>query len=215
MVDEASAKALATGNTMARQATLRVSRPLDSAEDTIALIGNRIRDLRTMKSMPLRALAESTGLSMSMLSLVERGKTSPSIGTLIAICSALDVHMGDLLAPAKLVPVEPVSRVADQPVLQTKDGVERRILRDDRLNGVEIAINQYAPRTGSAPVPVHHEGYEYGILLDGELTVELDGKLHKLKSGDLISYDSARNHRIWNYAGRKARALWINLRRPL
>jgi transcriptional regulator with XRE-family HTH domain len=186
----------------------------DAAEDAIAMIGTRIRDIRTMKSMPLRALAESTGLSMSMLSLVERGKTSPSIGTLIAICSALDVHMADLLAPANLVRVSPVSRVAEQPVLQTKEGVERRILRDDRANGVEIAINQYAPNTGSAPIPIHHEGYEYGIVLDGKLTVELDGKVLEVNAGDLISYDSARSHRIWNYTNRKARALWLNLRRP-
>jgi transcriptional regulator with XRE-family HTH domain len=186
----------------------------DAAEDAIAMIGTRIRDIRTMKSMPLRALAESTGLSMSMLSLVERGKTSPSIGTLIAICSALDVHMADLLAPANLVRVSPVSRVAEQPVIQTREGVERRILRDDRANGVEVAINQYAPNTGSAPIPIHHEGYEYGVVLEGQLTVELDGKVLEVNAGDLISYDSARGHRIWNYTNRRARALWLNLRRP-
>ena len=53
-----------------------------------------------------------------------------------------------------------------------------------------------------------------GVVLDGQLTVELDGKTHTLKAGDLISYDSARNHRIWNRGSRKARALWVNLRRP-
>ena len=197
---------------MAKQAARATAS--DAADDAIAMIGTRIRDIRTMQSMPLRALAESTGLSVSMLSLVERGKTSPSIGTLIAICSALDVHMVDLLAPANLVRVSPVSRVAEQPVLQTREGVERRILRDDRANGVEIAINQYAPDTGSAPMPIHHEGYEYGVVLDGQLTVELDGKVLELNAGDLISYDSGRSHRIWNYTNRKARALWLNLRRP-
>jgi transcriptional regulator with XRE-family HTH domain len=185
-----------------------------TTEDAIALIGTRIRDFRTAKEMPLRALAEHTGLSMSMLSLVERGKTSPSIGTLIAICSALDVHMADLLAPVSLVKASAVSRVVDQPVVQTRAGVDRRILRDDRANGVEIAINQYAPDTGSAPTPIHHEGFEYGVVLEGQLTVELDGKSHTLKAGDLISYDSARSHRISNHGGRKARALWVNLRRP-
>jgi transcriptional regulator with XRE-family HTH domain len=185
-----------------------------STEDAIAVIGARIRDVRTMKGMPLRALADQTGLSMSMLSLVERGKTSPSIGTLIAICSALDVHMADLLAPVSLAKASPLSRAADQPVVTTRPGVDRRILRDDRVNGVEIAVNQYAPDTGSAPAPIRHEGFEYGIVLDGQLTVELDGKAHTLKPGDLISYDSARSHRISNRGRRKARALWINLRRP-
>jgi transcriptional regulator with XRE-family HTH domain len=198
---------------MAKQATVLAGAPEDATGDTIALIGNRIRDLRKMRFMPLRALAESTGISMSMLSLVERGKTSPSIGTLIAICSALEVHMSDLLAPHP-VKVDPVSRVAEQAVFRTTEGVQRRILRDDRLNGVEIAINEYAPATGSAPAPLRHDGYEYGVVLEGELTVELDGKPHKLKGGDLIAYDSARGHRIWNYTGRRARALWINLQRP-
>jgi len=183
----------------------------DAAVDTIALIGNRIRDLRRLKGMTLQALAAGTGLSLSMLSLVERGKTSPSIGTLIAISSALDVHMGDLLAPAAKAPHEPVSRAKDQPVFQTPEGVRRRILRDDRQNGVEIAINEYAARSGSATVPLRHEGYEYGVVLQGELTVEIDDRTHTLKSGDLISYSSTRSHRIWNYTGRRARALWINL----
>ena len=185
----------------------------DSTGDAIALIGTRIRDVRTMKDMPLRALAAQTGLSMSMLSLVERGKASPSIGTLIAICSALDLHMADLLAPVNLVRQSPVSRAEDQPVVQTRAGVDRRILRDDRVNGVELAINQYAPDTGSAPTPIHHDGFEYGVVLEGQLTVELDGTVHTLKAGDLISYDSARNHRISNRGPRKARALWVNLRR--
>lgn len=197
---------------MARQTAAKTSLG-DSTEDAIALIGTRIRDVRTLKGMPLRALADQTGLSMSMLSLVERGKASPSIGTLIAICSALDVHMADLLAPVSLVRQSPVSRAEDQPVVQTRAGVERRILRDDRANGVEIAINQYAPDTGSAPTPIHHEGFEYGIVLEGQLTVELDGTVHTLKPGDLISYESARNHRIRNDGPRKARALWVNLRR--
>jgi transcriptional regulator with XRE-family HTH domain len=197
---------------LARQTAAKMSLG-DSTEDAIALIGTRIRDVRTMKGMPLRALADRTGLSMSMLSLVERGKASPSIGTLIAICSALDMHMADLLAPVNLVRQSPVSRAADQPVVQTQTGVDRRILRDDRVNGVEIAINQYDPDTGSAPMPIHHEGFEYGIVLEGQLSVELDGVVHALGPGDLISYDSAKNHRIRNEGPRKARALWVNLRR--
>jgi len=197
---------------VAKQAA-RKAPPGDSTGDAIALIGTRIRDVRTARGMPLRALADRTGLSMSMLSLVERGKTSPSIGTLIAICSALDVHMADLLAPVNAARASPISRLEDQPVVRTPTGVERRILRDDRINGVEIAVNQYQPNTGSAPMPIHHEGFEYGIVLDGQLTVELDGKVHTLRAGDLISYDSARDHRISNQGSRKARALWVNLRR--
>ncbi|MGE0210780.1 MAG: helix-turn-helix domain-containing protein [Parvibaculaceae bacterium] len=189
---------------------------LDAAaatEDAIALIGNRIREIRTGKGMKLQDLAESAGLSVSMLSLVERGKTSPSISTIICICSALDVHMGDLLAPAGRGKSDPVSRRETQASYRTAEGVLRRILMDDRLNGVELAVNEYVAKSGSGPTPVHHQGFEYGVVLEGELTVELDGETHRLKAGDLIAYDSSRDHRIWNYSGRKVRALWINLHR--
>jgi transcriptional regulator with XRE-family HTH domain len=196
---------------MSRSSSVRKADLPEAAVDTIALIGSRIRELRRVKEMTLQSLASGTGLSLSMLSLVERGKTSPSIGTLIAISSALDVHMGDLLAPPERVPHAPVSRAEDQPVFETPEGVRRRLLRDDRQNGVEIAINDYAARSGSATVPLRHDGYEYGVVLEGELTVELDGRAHALKNGDLISYSSSRSHRIWNYTGRRARALWINL----
>ncbi len=179
--------------------------------DTLAAIGARIRELRSRRGLSLQAFSELTGLSVSMLSIVERGKTSPSIGTLVVICSVLGVQMGDLLVGGPHAERDLVSRAGGQPVLQTSSGVLRRILRDDPARGVEIAVNEYAPDTGSAPEPVQHAGYEYGVVLEGELTVEVDGTKHVLHSDDLISYESSRPHRIWNYSTVRARALWVNL----
>jgi transcriptional regulator with XRE-family HTH domain len=198
---------------VAREAVARTIDQSAQAVDTIAAIGARIRALRLQRDMTLQRLGELTGLSASMLSLVERGRTSPSIGTLIVVCSALDVHMSDLLAGHGRLLRSPLSRSDEQPAIVTAEGVLRRILRDDRLRDVEIAINEYAPRTGSAAGPLSHAGYEYGVCLEGELTVELDGATYVLRPGDLISYESARAHRIWNYGRRRARALWINLQR--
>jgi transcriptional regulator with XRE-family HTH domain len=180
---------------------------------TLATIGARIRQFRTQKGLTLQALGRITGLSPSMLSLVERGKTSPSIGTLIVICSALEVHMSDLVAMEERAARDPVSRRGEQAVFQTAAGVLRRVLRADHVRGVEIAINEYAPDTGSAIAPVHHAGFEYGIVLEGKLTVEVDGTRHVLQPGDLISYESSRDHRIWNYGTDRAKALWVNLER--
>lgn len=199
--------------TVAREAVARTNDLSAQAIDTLAAIGARIRTLRLQRAMTLQRLGALTGLSASMLSLVERGRTSPSIGTLIVICSALDVHMTDLLAGEGRLLRSPLSRADEQPSIVTAEGVLRRILRDDRLHDVEIAINHYAPRTGSAPGPVRHAGFEYGVGLEGELTVELDGATYVLRPGDLISYESAREHRIWNYGRKRARALWINLQR--
>lgn len=182
-------------------------------DGTLITIGARIRQFRTQKNLTLQGLGRITGLSPSMLSLVERGKTSPSIGTLIVICSALEVHMSDLVTQEDRVVRDPVFRFGEQPVFQTSAGVLRRVLRADHVRGVEIAINEYAANTGNATSPVHHAGFEYGVVLEGKLTVEVDGARHVLHAGDLIAYESSRDHRIWNYGSARARALWVNLER--
>src|SRR5689334_10605997 len=69
----------------------------ETTANTLAAIGFRIRELRQLRALTLQELADVSGLSTSMLSLVERGRASPSIGSLIVIASALGVTMSDLL----------------------------------------------------------------------------------------------------------------------
>ena len=185
----------------------------DEMNQTLAAIGVRIRGARIARSMTLQALADVSGLSPSMLSLVERGRASPSIGSLIVIASALGVGMSDLIVDDSSTAENAVVRQADQRVIETAQHVVRRLLREDRARAVSVAINEYAPKTGSAPAPLSHAGFEYGFVLEGELTVEIDGNTHHLEKGDLISYSSRRQHRIWNHGKRLTRTLWFNLGR--
>lgn len=186
---------------------------LVDTDDTLITLGQRIREIRAERNLTLQTLAQRTGLSPSMLSLVERGKTSPSIGTLVAIASALGMHMSDLFAGDALDQPNVVVRRGEQPVYEASQGVTRRIVRADYANGVEIAINDYEPGTGSGPEPTRHGGVEFGILLEGSLTVEVNGVKYQLGEGDCISYESMTPHRIWNEGPSHARAVWVNLDR--
>jgi transcriptional regulator with XRE-family HTH domain len=185
----------------------------DRAAETVLAIGSRVRELRNQRGLTLQALADMTGLSASLLSLVERGKTSPSIGTLVAVAHALEVHMGDLVPGESTVRESPVARKGSQRVYSTPEGVTRTVLRDDRVRGLEIAINEYTPGSRSAAVATHHGGYEYGVVLEGVLTLDLDGESFVLAEGDSIAYDSTRPHRISNEGSAAVRALWVNLDR--
>ncbi|MCA3575061.1 MAG: helix-turn-helix domain-containing protein [Aestuariivirga sp.] len=192
------------------------ARPDELAETTaqaILTIGNRIRELRGQRGMTLQALATASGLSPSMLSLIERGRTSPSIGSLVVIARALQVGMSDLLADNVEREDKMIVRSSEAQVVETARHVVRRLLREDLRLGVSIAINEYAPNTGSAERPISHDGYEFGFVLEGVLTVEIDGCKHQLNPGDLISYSSTRKHRLWNHQNRKVRTLWFNLNR--
>ena len=190
----------------------RVNEQMRAAEtaDILIDIGRRVRDFRLESKMTLKMLSAATGLSTSMLSLVERGLSSPSIGSLITICSALGIQMSDLVVSDQSDTKSYVSRKDDQPTITSGDGSTRRILRDDKRRGIEVAINEYQTNSGNSDEPLGHAGYEYGILIEGHLVVEVGTERCELMPGDLISYDSRIPHKIWNYGKKPARTLWIN-----
>ena len=188
-------------------------RVMEKTAGVLSTIGHNIRQLRTEKGLTLQSLAERTGLSPSMLSLLERGKTGPSIGTLVVIASALGAQMSELMDRSSVPEEDIVSRAAEQQVIETEPGVRRRIMKQDRLRGLEVALNEYEPGTSNAPSPAGHEGYEYGIVLDGSLEVVVNDRTHVLNPGDIISYPSPHPHRFTNTGTRLARTIWITLRK--
>ncbi|MED0760497.1 helix-turn-helix transcriptional regulator [Aneurinibacillus thermoaerophilus] len=58
-------------------------------------IGQRVKDLRTLKGMKVVELAKKAHISQPYLSDIEKGRTTPSIDKLTSICEALDVTLGE------------------------------------------------------------------------------------------------------------------------
>jgi transcriptional regulator with XRE-family HTH domain len=187
------------------------SRPKVSADETITLIGARIRTLRLKQGLTLKDVAERTGVSVSMLSMLERGVASASVGTLVSVASALGVHMYDLFDHPGAEQRSPVTRLAEQSVVTMNEGTTRRVAHLDPGAGLELAVNTYEPGGASGPAMTHHDGREFGLLVSGSLSIELEGTTHELKPGDVISYDSGRPHRIVNPGRGQAVAVWVNL----
>ena len=104
-------------------------------------------------------------------------------------------------------------RPADQRVVETAAHVIRRLIKEDHARGLSIALNEYAAHTGATEKPITHDGFEYGFVMEGTLTVEVDGVANVVEAGDLISYSSRRPHRIWNHGKKRVRTLWINVQR--
>lgn len=204
----------------ARKAAPRARPAVESLADRAArataglleTIGRNIRARRVARGLTLKALADRTALSPSMLSLLERGRTAPSIGTMVVIASALDVEMGELMDGKAAAENGPVTRAAEQPEFVTPEGASRRVLKRDRARGIEIALNVYPPGAASAAEPKGHQGFEFGVAIEGRIEVTIEGRTYALEAGDVISYPSSAPHRIANPGKRKARALWLNLR---
>jgi two-component system OmpR family response regulator len=65
-------------------------------ENLHRFIGETIRGLRKARTLTLKQMSKRTGLSVSLLSQIERAESSASISSLYKIASALDVHIAEL-----------------------------------------------------------------------------------------------------------------------
>ncbi|MBK3643450.1 MULTISPECIES: helix-turn-helix domain-containing protein [Streptomyces] len=80
-------------------------------------VGARIRQARLAKGVSLRALAREVGVSASLVSQIETGKSQPSVSTLYAITTALSISVESLFdayeGQAAAAPAAAASAVPD------------------------------------------------------------------------------------------------------
>src|SRR5512140_2075895 len=62
-------------------------------------VSSRLRELREARGISMRTLATRSGLSANALSMIERGRTSPSVSTLYSLADALDVPITEFFGP--------------------------------------------------------------------------------------------------------------------
>lgn len=190
------------------------------------VLGARIRAERERQKRSLREFARSLNISASMISQIECGRAMPSVGTLFAIATALDLPFDHLFANGEPSPIP--SKKPDQ--LKASDMVqrqERRIglrlendVRWERLTAlpddhVEFVHVVYEPGAMSAPDKklMHHGGKEYGYLISGQLGMQVGDQEVALRPGDSISFNSQLPHRLWTIGDEKAVAIWFIVNR--
>jgi transcriptional regulator with XRE-family HTH domain len=157
-------------------------------------IAERVHELRTAQGLSLDALAGKSGVSRSMISLIERGESSPTAVVLEKLATGLGVMLASLFdAPAAGAQAAggPVARRDDQP--QWQDPASGYLRRNVSPPGVpqpmQIVEVHFPPggrvafETGARDARVHQQVW----VLEGAIDITLGVQHHRLREGDCLA----------------------------
>jgi transcriptional regulator with XRE-family HTH domain len=153
-------------------------------------IAARVRELRARSGLSLEALAQASGVSRSMISLVERGESSPTAVVLEKLATGLGVTLATLFeTPAS--PPHPVSRRIDQ--VEWRDPGSGYLRRNVSPSGFPSPIQivevdfpagaRVAYETAARPGITHQQVW----ILQGMIEVALGEERFQLRAGDCLA----------------------------
>lgn len=159
-------------------------------DDIDARIARRVRGLRTELGLSLDALAAKCSVSRSMISLVERGESSPTAVVLEKIATGLGVPLATLFDDAG-APPDPVSRRRDRTAWRDPQSgyVRRNISPANFPSPIRIAEvvlpagAVVAYETGARDVSIHQQIW----VRDGSIEVTLGRFTHRLAQDDCLA----------------------------
>ncbi len=184
----------------------------DPAEDTSlanTALGRALREARLARGYSLSQVAAATGISKSLLSLIENNRSDVTLGRLVTLAEHYGTHVADLM-PAKRPPDPVVTRRKERRLVHSgKEGMDLHVLVPDTNRKMMPIVAVIAPGGGSAEYWAH-EGEELMVVLDGRVLLEIEGSTPVvLDRGDSAYYDSTRRHRWSNIGDEHARVLSV------
>ena len=153
-------------------------------------IARRLAALRAQRGWTLEGLAGKTGISRATLSRLERGELSPTASMLNLLCAQYGWTASRLMAEAESGPPTVVRRAEQVVWTDPETGYLRRVLSPPHPNlRGELVEVWLPPRAAvsyeSSPLP----GLEHHLwMLEGVLSLEIEGVTFRLEKGDCIRY---------------------------
>ena len=171
-------------------------------------IGNRVRALRAASGLSLAAMAARCDVSRSMISLIERGESSPTAVVLEKIATGLNVPLASLFdAPAARD--EPIARRDEQPVWRDPESgyLRRNVSPSGSASPIQIVEVSFPPgarvayETGAREPRIHQQVW----VLEGAIVVTVGDETHRLRAGDCLALVLDRPTTYHNSTKRTAR----------
>jgi transcriptional regulator with XRE-family HTH domain len=172
-------------------------------------VGKRIRDERLKYGLNLNDLAKATDLSASFLSLLENGKTVPSLKVLDKLATYFSIHMAELFAEDRQEEVVFVAKNKQIEVAMERERVLRFLLPKAKTLIEPVLITLFPNATDNEFTA--HKGIEFGYVLEGSIVVSFQNREPvTCKAGDSILYQANVPHKLWNPGEKTAKGIWVN-----
>ncbi len=187
-------------------------------------IGDELRRVRVSRKLSLRSVASAVGVSASLLSQVETGKTQPSVSTLYALVNHLGISLDGLMKGMSQSDGETpdgagyedghhgiVQRRNENPLIEMENGVVWERLADGGRDDADPLMVTYEPGSSSSVEGkmMRHDALEYGVIIEGTLTLRIENEVHEIYPGDSFSFDANRLHMYENNSAKPARGIWF------
>jgi len=168
-----------------------------------ALMGQRIRRLRTQAGKTLRAQAREIGIAPSSLSALENGQGGVSLKRLQLVAEHFGLHITELLGEpavgARIDGVEIIrSCAATVPGVRRGTGALYQLLGSGRDHTIQPYLLSFDPGGGFDRDMIGHPGEEIAYVLHGHVELLIEDECHQLAQGDLIRFRADRPHAFRN-----------------
>jgi len=172
-------------------------------------VATSLRELREARGISMRTLATKSGLSANALSMIERGKTSPSVSTLYKLADALGVSITAFFG-AETEKKQIVFLKSDERTrMSFTRGVFEALGGEQFVGRVEPFMLTLESGASCGQHGMVHTGHEFVYCLRGQLDYFVEKEVFHLEAGDSLLFASKLSHRWKNPSKNVTNALII------
>ncbi len=181
-------------------------------EHIVSKLGEKIKYLRTEKSLSLKDLSGRSGISAAAIHKIESNGITPTITTMMKIADALGKNVSYFIEEArKDRDVVFVPARKREPILTFKKGLELSGISakkyGDFIMTAAYAVVEIGASSGKKPMK--HRGEELVYCVQGRVEFQIKGQTYVLGPGDSLNFRTQLEHKWKNLGNKKAKLIWV------
>jgi transcriptional regulator with XRE-family HTH domain len=177
-------------------------------KNIVPKIGMIIKGYREKTRQNQSDIAVKAGISVSMLSQIERGIVAPSIDTLMQVCFAVGLEPADLF-----------KRLSTERPIRIHHPGERLTMNNGGVTYEQLMVSSKGPHQAEmfiltvasgdkTTLSASHDGVEMGYVLEGNAILTIDNVDYPVGEGDSVYFNSQLAHQVYNNGAKEFKAVW-------